>query len=143
MPTTPFASGKNHKLVFILNDDKVTLFPRTWNVKENATISADPVNGEDRDRLQKVVNFYEMSVNAYVDTFKPLDALIANSKHLDLLTGAQPAGIAMMIYPNDGTKALYQGRELSIDDWEYNPGERATRAMMTIPIRFRYFDKAA
>lgn len=138
----PFASGKNHKFVLLLNDDRVPLAPKSWDIEENATEDEDDVNGEDRSRPQKIVNFYSVNITAYVPDTTLLDKMIEYSNHLDLLVGPQESAIGMMVYPNNGTKALFEGSELTIGAWKYASGERRSRSMITIPIKMRYFKKA-
>lgn len=140
MAATPFASGKNNKIVLVLNEKRVEIEAKNWTVEENATEDEDDVCGEDRSRPQKVVNFYTMSIECFVKNAKLLKALIDYSKHLDLLTGPQESAIGMMIYPNDGSAALFEGREVLIGAWRYASGDRRSRSMTTIPIKVRYFE---
>lgn len=141
MADTPFWSGKNAKLVFILDNKKVELHPKTWSVKENATIIADDVGGEDRSRLHKIINFYDWNLVCFQKDLKPLVAMLNFDAKIDTQTQPFEVGAGIIIYPNNGTRAGFEGREIMIDDWNFdgNPG-RVERGMLTVPFRSRYFE---
>lgn len=138
---TPFWSGKDAKMVFLMDNKKINIYPKTWDVTEDATIIADDVGGEDRSRLQKIVNFYSWNVEAFQPDLELLAAMLNYDAKLDTRTTPFECGAGIIIYPNNGTKAGFEGRELSIDAWKFtgNPG-RTERGMITVPFRTRYFE---
>lgn len=141
MADTPFWSGRNAKFVFILDNKKVEFMTKTWQVKQDATIYADDVGGEDRARPGKIINLYNWTVLAFQKDLKNLNALLTYDAKIDTLTQPFDCGAGILITPNNGTRVGYEGREIIIDDWTFdaNPG-RTERSMITMPFRSRYFE---
>lgn len=140
MPQPGF-SGKNARLVFVMDRKKVEFIPKTWNVKQRATLIADGVGGEDRDRIGKIIDGYDWALACYQTTLNQLMALLGYDAKLDTNTEPFECGAGIVIYPNNGTRAGFEGREISIDDWTFdgNPG-RTERSMLVVPFRTRYFE---
>jgi hypothetical protein len=143
MADAPFWSGRNAKFVWIIDSKKVDVFPKTWSVKQNATVYADDVGGEDRDRPGKIINHYDWTMSLFQKDLSVLKALLGYDAKIDTLTIPFEVGAGILIYPMNGTKAAFEGREITIDDWNFqgNPG-RTERGMLDVPFRSRYFEEA-
>lgn len=61
----PFTRGQNAVLKLFQNNKPIYFACKVWDVEENATEIADGVGGENRDRLDKVINYFTMSVDIY------------------------------------------------------------------------------
>ncbi len=108
-----------------------------WSVKPNVTKINDGVCGEDRDRLDKVINFYDINLTMFNANVDKVLALLGYDLSTDL--DAQPTvqfGIRVKAF---GRKNGFSATEMVIDDWEWKAGGRADRQMVTIPTRTRYF----
>lgn len=138
----PFWSGKNSKFLFFYDGQQVTLHVQNWSVKPNVTEAADGVCGEDRDRLQTMVNFYEISVTAWNTDLAPVEKLLANIDNNDANVQPKDKTAVLSIKPNDGTSAAFVASEISIGAWELSVGGRTERATLTVPMRARFFKPA-
>lgn len=141
MADTFFWRGRNAHFVLILNNKKVNFTPKTWSVKENATLFTDDVGGEDRSRPGKIINHYDWTITSYQKDLEILNAVLGYDAKIDTLTQPFDVGAGILIFPNNGTKAKFEGREVVIDDWTFdgNPG-RTEAGMITMPFRSRYFE---
>lgn len=137
---TPFFSGKDAVLRFFIDGDEVILNAKTWKVTAQGQKAADGVNGEDRARLQFLIDFFELTAECFMNDGKQIDAIqkyIANNDgQLTPFDGAA----AIMIRPLDGTKKNFQAKELCWDGFDINNGGRTDRVMFSLQARFRYFE---
>lgn len=113
---------------------------KTWRIRKNVTKIQDPVGGEDRDRLNVVVNFYELSSELFMQNGSFWDAVTNYVLNND--QGLAPFQVAggLKLFVRDGSKKTYILREMVIDDEEVAQGGRDRTMMMTLPARFRYLD---
>lgn len=141
MPDIPFFSGKDAIFRFFLGGPEVLLHAKTWNVKRNATKVADGVNGEQRDRLQSITNYFELASDCFMNNSALIDALLSIITNDD--AGAAPlvAAGSVRLRILDGSRVSYVASELVVDDWDIRQGGRAERVMAGVPMRFRYFKK--
>lgn len=146
MGAAPFFKGKNCIVQLFIGGAPVgdDIAVKSFSAKPNVTTIADGVGGEDRDRLDVEVNFYELKIECFagVDPQKLLN-LLADQENVD--AGGMPTSkqFAMVIKPANGGKAGFKGTEATVDDWEFAFSGRVDRAMITIPVRCRYFRPVA
>lgn len=139
MPT-PFWKGKNAKVLFFQDGAQVTLDVLSWSVKPNVTESADGVCGEDRDRLQTDVNFFDINLECMQQDTVGLRTLLKNVDNDDSNVLPLDKSVAFSIKPNDGTShAFAVGGEVTVGGWEWASPGRVERAKLTIPLRAQYF----
>lgn len=141
MPDIPFFSGKDAVFRLFLGGPEVVLNAKTWNCKLNATKVADGVNGEDRDRLQTIPNYFEMNSDCFMNNSKLIDAAVSVIANSDAGVAPLQAAGGMRIRILDGSRVSYIATELVLDDWDIRQGGRTDRVMMGLPMRFRYFKK--
>lgn len=134
----PFFRGQN--VVFKLYQDNkpVYIAAKVWDVEENATEVADGVNGEDRDRLDKVVNFYSVSI----DIFQTDQSVV--QAYLDAVAADDAAQLpkkqtgAIQIKHRDGSRAAYLLQEMKVGPMKLSNQSRQEAVMLNLKIRFRY-----
>lgn len=142
MPTPtsiPFTRGLNVVLKLYQNGKPIYIKTKNFKVEVNATEVSDPVNGEDRDRLDLVVNSYSFSCEIYENDKEFMDSYLASQAADDEqgLPLAQSAAVQKKM--RDGTRVAYSMLEAKFGPWDYAPGERANAAMHNLKGRFRYW----
>lgn len=137
---TPFASGKNFRLIFLLGNSKVVFKDKSWTVTEEAEEVHDDVNGEPRARSQKIINGYDIDVDFYNEDATEINALIADSQNVDARAQPQDASLGILFNPNNGTRSAWQARECTIMNWSINNAGRKDRVMGKVKIRARFFE---
>lgn len=137
----PLIKGQNSVFKFFLNGNEVILNTKSFNVKANVTKIADAVNGETRDRLDRVVNYFEISAECFNREMKVLDAALSDIDNDDQsVTPFDKVG-GVRIKVNDGSRRAYQCKELVLDDFDITASERAPRTMSKLSFRCRFFEK--
>ena len=133
----PFWSGKNAQVSFFIDgSNKVPVDVESWSCKPNVTTCNDGINGESRDRLQTIVNYYQITLNCKQQNLKDLDKLFENTANDDTNAPPLSKGLMIIIKPLDGTTSVYQlDGDVTIDDWEWANSGRSDRQKLTIPIR--------
>src|SRR5258708_17864199 len=119
MSSIDFFAGKDVVLRVFLNGTEVSLNAKTFNVKANVVKSNDGVNGEDRDRLTRYINFFDISANCYQNDAKLLQAMLDDIRNDDSQVSklAKAAGIRIRVL--DGSKAAFVAKELIFDDFDF------------------------
>lgn len=135
----PFWSGKNAKVTFLQDNTKVPVDVTSWSVKRNATKVNDGVGGEDRDRLDSITNYFDISLTCKQVGIEDLKKLLEDIDNEDALVAPLDKALAFTIKPNDGSKASFVATEVTVDDWDWASGGRTERQTLTIPLRARYF----
>jgi len=138
---TPFFNGKNVTLIFLRDSKTIHFLAKSMSVKENATLAADDVNGEDRSRFQKIVNGYDIKIDCYMEDVEQLKTLLEETAQLDTRTQPVDKGVGFLVKPNNATRAAFEATGISIDDWEWNLAGRTDRSMLTVPVRAQRFDQ--
>lgn len=143
MPATPssipFVRGQNVTLRLFQGGVPVYVSTKNFKVEENATEANDPVNGEIRDRLDKVTNFYSFSCEVYENDTALMDAYIAAQEANDAQGLPLSQSAAVQKKMRDGTRKAYAMQEACFGPWDYAPGERSATAMHTLKGRFRFW----
>jgi len=141
--SVPFLSGKNVKNVFIRDNEKVVLNDSSFEVKPNGVEIADGVNGENRDRLDYIINFYDINVTSFTAKLELVEAFIAEQKDRDTNTIPKDKAVGMVVQCNDGTtKSLVMWGDVTIGNWGLGIRGRTDRVQVTMPIRCQYLDFA-
>lgn len=141
-PTTfPFTRGQNVTLRCYQGNSPIYLATKNFKVEENATETADPVNGELRDRLDKVANHYSFSGEVYVADAILMDTIIAAQDADDAQGLPLNQGAAVFIKHRNGTQSAYAMAEAKFGPFDFNPGERSAATMITFKGRFRFWTK--
>ena len=142
----PFLSGKDAKFRLYMDDGtgklgEVILTAKTWSFKKNVTKTADGVDGEDRDRLGVITNYFEMTASCMTTSADQVEAFILDQANDDAqATPLDKAGrIRLKVIGGKAKNFLLS--ELVMDDFDLGQGDRAERLMVNISLRFRYFTK--
>jgi hypothetical protein len=143
MPDIPFFRGKDAVFRLFMDGRERILNAKTWSAKRNTTDGADGVNGEDRDRPYSVTNFYDLSVTCYQKDASILLALLEDQDNDDAGVLPLDKAVGLNIKIQDGSRAAFVAKEVTLGAWELNQGGRADAVMLTIPLRARYFSKVA
>ena len=141
--TKPFFSGKDAVLRLFSNGPEVILNAKTWDCGPDVTKVADGVNGEDRDRLQSIVNSFSFTADCFMDDAKQIDAMNAWVANNDAQASPFDVAAAISIKVLDTSKKAYVAKEVTIDDWRVKQGGRSERVMFTLNFRARYFTALA
>lgn len=137
----PFFRGKDVVLKLYQDGKPVYIAAKNWDVEENATEVAEGVNGEDRDRLDKVTNYYSASVDIYQADQTFMDAYIAAQAKDDASVLPLKQSAAIMIKHRDGTRAAYLLQEAKFGPTKTTQSGRADAVMLNVKVRFRYYRK--
>ena len=135
----PFFRGQNVRLKFYQSGAPVYLAAKNWSVEENAAEIADGVNGEDRDRLDKVTNFYSASVDVFQTDQEVMQAIIDAQTTDDVAGLPLKQTASIQIRHRDGTKAAYLLKEVKAGPFTTAMTSRQDAVMVTLKLRFRYF----
>jgi hypothetical protein len=134
-----FWSGKDSRVVLMQDDEQVVLDVMNWNCKPNGVKAADGVCGEDRDRLQFIVNFFELTLSCKQSKTEAIAKFIDSQANLDTGASDLQRGVYMLINPLDGTQAAFQATQVTLDDWDLRADGRTERNQLNTPLRARYF----
>lgn len=138
-----FIKGKDSTLVLFIKQVKVAaLDVQEYTVKQDIEKIADDVNGEDRSRPDKVINFFDISLKCFNATGDKLKLLLGYDADLDVNQQPQ-VDFGFQLKEIGGGGSQFAGEESVIDDWEWAGGGRKDRSMLTIPLRCRYFKPLA
>ncbi len=134
-----FFKGQQSVFKVFLDGDELVLNSKSWNVKVNVTKIADGVNGEDRDRLDRVVNYFEISADLFQRDVKVLQGFLKDIKNDDASVFGLAKGGGMRIKILDGSRKAFVCKEMTFDDWDFTASARSDRAMLKVSFRCRYF----
>jgi hypothetical protein len=132
----PAMTGRHATLVIFQDNAKKSLPFKSWNVKPNVTKHADGVNGEDRDRLDVTLNYYEFSGEMYAVDMELLQMHLAAQEARDAKTIPLDEKGAIRFTPNDGTRKSFVLQGMCIDDFDVKQGGRNEKIMFSISGRF-------
>ena len=129
--------GIDCKFSLLMEGNIMTEFrAKNVTVRPNVTEIVDDLCGEDRSRLDVIVNFYEGSFDTYMGNVAILNKAIS---YLDLKNASVDLGLAVgfRIQVYDATApGLYQlGGITTLGAWDLTMAERATRNMLKLPFR--------
>jgi hypothetical protein len=131
----PFMKGQHGRLVVTQNRVRRSFDFKTWSLKPNVTKHNDGVNGEKRDRLDRTLNFYEMSAQAYMKDAEALKAFLEMQEPHDAYTTPYEETGGLRFYPRNGTKQSFILVELIWDDFDLSQGGRSENMMVSFSMR--------
>ncbi|MGL1297109.1 hypothetical protein ACSTKD_00015, partial [Vibrio parahaemolyticus] len=70
--------GKDVRLRLFVQSREVQINAKTWNCKANTTKYVDDVNGEDRSRPGRIINFWEFAFSGYQRDVDAFNAFLAD-----------------------------------------------------------------
>lgn len=134
----PFFRGKDCVFKLYMNNKPVYLAAKNWDVDENCTENNDGVNGEDRDRLDKVTNYFSSTIDVFQTDQAVLQAYIdaQDADDASLLPLKQMG--AIQIRHRDGTRASYLLQEMKVGPLKMSLSSRQEAVMLNMKVRFRY-----
>lgn len=137
----PFLRGKDVVIRLYQSGKPLIVLGKQWNVEQNATEANDPVNGEYRDRLDLVTNFYSGSVDLYQADTDAMDRMIDAQAPEDVsgLPLFQAGAVQKKL--RDGTRVAYKMSGLVLGPWSESASGRAETGMLTLKFRFQYWEK--
>ena len=127
--------GTNARIVFFQDSNKVTLDAKSWTIKPNVTKAADGVNGEQRDRLAKVTNFFEITISCFQRDAEILKRFLEDQANEDAQVAALDKQAGFRLYPRNGTSVPFLLSNVVWDDFEENMSGRADAVMVTLNMR--------
>lgn len=134
-----FFRGKDARLRLMVASNDVQLNAKTWSCKANTTKFADDVNGEDRSRPGRVINFWEFNFSSYQRDLVAFNTFLFDIANDDAEVQPLIKSVGILIKMIDGTKAAYLATEVTMDDPEMNQGGRTEAVMLNGGFRARYF----
>lgn len=135
----PFFRGQNVILKFYQGNQPIYIAAKNWDVEENATENADGVNGEHRDRLDKVTNYFTANVDIFQTDQAVVAAYLASVEADDNnLLPLNQLG-AVQINHRDGTRASYLLQEMKAGPMKLSNSSRQEAVMLNLKLRFRFF----
>src|ERR1700690_3693041 len=120
MSDVSFFKGQQAVFRVFLDSQELILNTKSWNVKVNVTKIADGVNGEDRDRLDRVVNYFEISADAFQRDVLVLQGFLKDIKNDDASVFGLAKGGGMRLKILDGSRKSFQCKEMTFDDWDFS-----------------------
>lgn len=140
MADVPFILGIQSVFKFFIDGKEIILNAKSWSVKANVTKIADGVNGEERDRLDRTVNYFEITADCYQRNTDLLEAAINDIVNDDQsVTPLEKAG-GCRLKIRDGSRKAFLCKEIILDDFDINASGRSDRTMVKLNFRCRYFE---
>lgn len=137
----PFFRGQNVVLKLYQDNKPIVLLAKNWDIEENATEIADGVNGENRDRLDKVTNYFSGSVDVFQADQEQIEAYMAAQDADDTNQLPKTQSGAVQINHRDGTKAAYLLSELKLGPFKTGMTSRQDAVMLNLKFRFRFYKR--
>lgn len=137
----PFFRGQNVVLKLYQDGKPIYLAGKSWDVEENVTEVADGVNGEHRDRLDKVTNYYTASVDVFQTDQAIVEAYMEAQDNDDANGLPLKQSGAIQINHRDGTRAAYMLQEMIVGPMKMTNSSRQEAVMLNLKLRFRFFKK--
>ena len=134
----PFVRGLNVMLKLYQSGAAVYFPCKVWDVEENSTEVSDDVNGEDRSRLDKVLNYYSISLDSFQFDETQMNMILAAQAADDAQGLPLAQTCAIMINHRDGTRAAYVLSQCKFGPFKNSAQSRQDAYMMNLKIRFRY-----
>lgn len=134
----PFFRGQNCILKLYQDSKPIYLQAKNWDVEENATEIAEGVNGEHRDRLDKVTNYFSATVDCFQTDQEVLEAYMEAQDNDDANGLPKKQTAAIQINHRDGTRAAYLLSEVKVGPFKMTNSGRADAVMLNLKLRFRF-----
>jgi hypothetical protein len=132
-----FRKGRHSTLTLFIKGSKVApLTAESYDLKQDADDIADGVNGESRDRLDKEIKFYTLTIKCFNENADKLKELLSYDEALD--DDEQKAVQFGLKLKEQSGSSSFTLTECVIGGWSWAGGQRTARAMLDIPIRARF-----
>lgn len=141
-PSIPFLRGQNVVLKLYSDGAPVYIPAKNWNVQQEATEIAEGVNGEIRDRLDLVTNYFSGSVDVYQGDADVIAAIMAEQEADDAQGLPLKQSGAVQKRFRDGSKSTYILREMKLGPFNETMTSRSDAVMINLKFRFREFKNA-
>ena len=138
----PNVRGENAKLRCFqqLNGSiKPVIVPiKNWKITENATEIAEGVQGENRDRLDKVTNYYEITFDVYKNDATFLNTYILAQEELDANNVPLKQLFSVQFDMVGGGRAAYSLQEAVVGPIDIGMTGRQDPIMISVKARCRF-----
>ena len=140
-----FISGKHSIARVYLNNQPWEIKVKSTKVQEMATVYADGVNGELRQRLGKITNFFHVTHVVYDDgtSSRILQNYILNQQNEDANNPQLALAGGLIFTYLDKTRGGYTLRGCSLDPLDMDIGGQTERILHTVSYRAQFFEQAA
>ena len=132
----PFWRGEHVTLKLYQDGNPVYIAGKRWRISQNAAEIAEGVNGEKRDRLDLVTNYYEGEVDIFQSDQEAMTMFIDWQTNEDAVALPLAQQAAVRIQHRDGTRASYRLLNAKFGPWTEDMSGRPDPVMMTIKFRF-------
>lgn len=134
-----FFAGKDITAGFFFNGAPVNIFCKSFTIDEDAVEVSDGVNGEPRQRYQKITNGYNVSIECYQADSAILDAYFTDIANNDAGEAQLNKNIGFKILFRDGTKYSVSLKGVTWGPLAVNSGGRTERVMASLKFKCQYF----
>jgi hypothetical protein len=135
MPRSTFLSGKDAVMRYFQDGTELaTLNAKTWECGPKATEFADGVNGERRDRVGAQTDYYEITLELWVDNLDQIDVLLVDRDNEDARVVPLDKSALMQIFPRDGSQKAYAFLDVVVKDWRIKQGGRKERMLVSVNL---------
>ena len=137
---TPFIKGLNCKATFQLAQPNATtqnfvLQKTTIDIEPDVTEIADDIIGNKRSSLDRVLNYYTVSMSLQIRDLRLLRGFLAFQREQDLTANMAASGLGVLISPNDGTRQGFSLVGYVLGGWKLNISGRSDRVKLVVPGR--------
>lgn len=143
MANVNFFRGRDVSLKFYQDGNAVLLNATNWSVEQNATEVADGINGETRDRLDIVTNYYSASADVLQNDQEVMKALIADQENEDASALPLSKSAAVVVRMRDGTRAAFILRGVVLGPFSETMSGRSDGVKLSIKFRFTSYTQAS
>lgn len=137
MANIPHFRGQNAVLKLFQENRPVYLQCKNWDIEENATEIAEGVNGEKRDRLDKVTNYFSATCDVFQTDQEVLERYMEANAADDAVQLPLKQNGAVQIEHRDGTRAAYLLVGMKVGPFKMSNSGRADAVMLNLKLRFQ------
>lgn len=141
MANKPAIRGKDSTLKLFIGDKTIPIDVRRWRAAENATEIEDNVCGEDRARLDKVVNFYTVTLELLTSDATLIRELLKDQQNDDAGAIPQEKAVAGLLREKGGKKFAWRMSGVVLGAWDIGADDRASAVNQNVPLRCQYFEE--
>jgi len=141
MANVNFFRGEDVTLKIYQDGAPVYIAAKNWTVDQQATEIQEGVNGEQRDRLDLVTNYYSGSVDIYQADQVLMRAMMDAQQTDDAAATPLEQRASVRIRQRDGTRAAYKLSNCRFGPWTMAQSGRADPVMLTMKFRFTNYDE--
>lgn len=137
-----FVYGKDTKFKVYFNNNNWPISVHTWSIVEVAVEADDPVNGEDRDRSQKITKYYGCQFNCYEDgSSSILQNILAMQAAQDSNLPNLPFNGGVLFKYRDGTRGAFVLKDCTFGPMSMSDGGRTTVFKHDLKFKAKYFSQ--